>query len=354
MNNTRLQHSVNTLTQKRAFCSASGLPRTAFLNDCWCSRVPGHCNTDTGWLLGAEQTGSYAEKESTSWVELGSLQESVFLLQVDFALYSLCTTSLKSKFLSFYSIPPAAWSLPPALRSAQGVPATQLTSEVARSARSLRYRQLPVLSTTHKHHTLPTTKALLCDSTAREGIARACHGIRLPEGQWGGRNAGKPRATGSLDPAASSSPCLITEKCQVTQDSQCFSHLDHTSEKERWRDRREMSKESPGVPLPPGAGVLLPRGPPHVPGSPPAGSKHLKGTIWRTREAKVRWTPRFSFLGQGNYKPSICPALSIAKAGSFTQQFVCPNKTTQKPAPKQKRGVKSINYSNIYPEFFSS
>lgn len=64
-----LQHSINTLTQNRASCSASGLPGTALLNGFW-YWMRGHNNADTGWLRGTAWPRSWAVKENTLLLEL--------------------------------------------------------------------------------------------------------------------------------------------------------------------------------------------------------------------------------------------------------------------------------------------
>lgn len=66
-----LQHSINMLTQNRASCSASGLPRTALLDGFW-YRMLSHNNMDMGWLWGTAWPRSWAVKENTLLVALRS------------------------------------------------------------------------------------------------------------------------------------------------------------------------------------------------------------------------------------------------------------------------------------------
>lgn len=66
-----LQYSINMLTQNRASCSASGLPRTALLDGFW-YRMLSHNNTDMGWLWGTAWPRSWAGKENTLLVALRS------------------------------------------------------------------------------------------------------------------------------------------------------------------------------------------------------------------------------------------------------------------------------------------
>lgn len=104
-----LQHSINTLTQNRASCCASGLPRTALLNDFWRNGVPGHRVTQTQAACGAQcGLGAVQWRKGRPRWSWEVPPKEVFLLQADnaataAALSGLCITGLTLKmFLTFH------------------------------------------------------------------------------------------------------------------------------------------------------------------------------------------------------------------------------------------------------------